>query len=316
MQLAMENTDFKLEYLTDSHTKGLCDLYKRVFQKEVTEEYFSIKYGLFDAERIQCATVALINDDIIGFYGAYLTEFCDYNRKDTLKLVHTCDYILLEEFRGKGVLDHLYLHSLKEMKQQNADFAYGFHSVQTYKFSQKYSWVDTLFFKRFHLQLFPKKVAQGLRKIGMEKTLRKRLEKALESYIIKCDLDTLNKTPKKYTQKYDSAFFKMKEFCPHYLVEIEGCTLWLKYDLYIAVGFVHFPESGRANYLIETLKKIVGKVGIHELIFHVQDQSPEFSLLDNWQEAQPSFKISYLRLSDSDVAFENVKLNFMDMDIF
>lgn len=316
MQLTMENTDLKLEYLSADHTKGLCDLYKGVFQKEVSEEYFSIKYGLFDIDRAQFATVALENNRIVGFYGSFLTEYCDYNKKESLKLVHTCDYILRKEYRGKGVLDHLYLHSLKRMKLQNVDFVCAFQSVQTYKVSQKFSWVDGLFFKRFHLPLFPKKVTQVLHKLGTEKTLRKRLEKALNPFIVKQELDTLNRHPEKYTQKYDSAFLRMKEFCPHYLVKIEGCTLWLKYDSHISVGFVHFPENGSAEKLMSALKKILGNVGIHELVFHVQDESREFNLLSESQEAHPSFKISYLRLSDSKVAFEDVRLNFMDMDIF
>ena len=312
----MESTDLKLEYLCMDHTAGLCDLYRIVFRKEVTEDYFKIKYGLFDSKRVQCATVASIDGEIIGFYGAFFTEFCDFNEKQTLNLVHTCDYILLEEFRGKGILDHLYRHSLAEMKRQNADFAYGFHSVQTYKFSQKFEWVDARHFKRFHLALFPKKGAQVLNKLGKENVLRKRLEKALIPFMLNRDFENMNRVPENYTQRYTKNFFKMKEFCPHYLIEIDGVILWLKYDYVISVGFVEFNEKRSAKEVLATLKKVLRRVGIFELVFHVQDETKEFKWLSQSVEAHSSFKISYLRLNDCEASFDDVKLNLMDMDIF
>ena len=316
MQLTMENTDLKLEYLCLDHAHGLCDLYRIVFRKEVTEDYFKIKYGLFDSKRIQCATVAIIKGKIIGFYGAIFTEFCDFNKEKTLSLVNTCDYILLEEFRGKGVLDHLYLHSLAEMKRQKIDFVYGFHSVQTHKFSQKFEWIDGRHFKRFHLSLFPKIGAQVLNKLGCQKVLRNRLEKALNPFLSNRNFNSLNLAGENYTQRYTKDFFKMKEFCPHYLIEIDDVVLWLKYDYVITVGFVELYDKASAKEVLMKLKKILKRVGIFELVFHVQDGTKEFNWLSKSFKAHSSFKISYLRLSDCDALFDDVKLNLMDMDIF
>ncbi|GEM_PF-2457816 len=312
----MEGIELQLEYLKQGDAQELCELYQIVFKKNVTPEYFILKYGLLENNREQCATVARINSRIIGFYGAFLTEFCDFNKKNVLKVGQTCDYILLKKYRGKRVLDQLYKHSLAKMRTLQADYIYGFHSVQTYKFCQRFDWVDTHHFHRYHLPLGSKKRMQFINKLGGRNWLQRRLEKALNPYLKTLDFDKINREKQNHTQVYNDDFFKRKEFCSHYALDIEGCLLWLKYDYVITTGFVHFSDNCDVELAIQTLKNSLKKVGIFELVFHVQEGSSADQKLSQVMNAEPSFKISYLRLSKTEVSFDDLKLNLMDMDIF
>ncbi len=312
----MDATNIDLEYLTMRHTDDLCVLYRKVFGKTVDQHYFELKYGLKDEERIQSSTVAYIDEQIIGFYGCISVEFCDKTRKTVVSAGSVCDFILLEEFRGTGIFDRLYRHTLERCEEEQMEYVFGFQSEQTWRLSARYGWKDTPGFSSFQLSFRHHTMSLVQQKLRGTDKMRQRVEQALGPFLIHSDLDTFNRLNDRFTMRYDASFLQEKSFCPHYLIEVEGVTMWMKYERTLVAGFIRFSDHFNAETFVQTLKNVLTPTGISDLTIHVWTGSPEYEILCSFLEASPSLRVSYLRLSENAGPFEELALNFMDADFF
>ena len=176
----MESTDIKYEYLRKEHCNGLRQLYKNVFGKKVDENYFVIKYGL-EFRNLQFSSVAILNGVVIGFHGAILYQFTRDN-SPTQNNLHTSDFMLISEFRGKGVFQKLYQMTLDMAKEQGVDHLYAFQSDQTYKICKRLGWKDEMGFSRFHIKNLMFSNTKLIRILGLSNWRNKRLSKFCKKY--------------------------------------------------------------------------------------------------------------------------------------
>lgn len=311
----MENTDIKLEILNSSHASDLVSLYWRVFNKKVKEEYFINKYQLDSAQQ-QNSTIAKENDQVIGFYGVMMQNFYSSDRKESFLLGNACDFILLPEYRGKRIFDLLYMHSLEICKNSGVQILFGFQSEQTYKFSKRMGWKDGQHFSRLHFPIQNKWIAKIYRKsFGLEK-LSKKIKLKFLPYVVDVQLDELNTYPNRFSVKYDEEFIDRKESDTHFLIEVEGCILWMKYNGVLSIGFLSHEQEWNFEHVIKRLKKVISNCGVDQIILHVQNDSSLYHELESHNNFQPSFKISSFTLGQNSPSFDEFHLNFADMDIF
>src|SRR3989338_3765952 len=192
MQYTMDLTKLHLVYFANVHTPDLCDLYLKVFKKKVKPSYFTNKYGLNDDHHKQCSTVAMMGNEVVGFFGCISQEFLDHRRKTTVSLCHVCDFILLEPYRGKGVFDLLYKHTLDRVVDDQYEIMFGLQSDQTYKFCKRMGWEDGRSFNRFQIVFRKEKVAKIQAKLVGEQKMLERVTKALQPYILNAEMDQFN----------------------------------------------------------------------------------------------------------------------------
>lgn len=311
----MGNTsNIELSFLGMQDLPGLCNLYLEVFTKVVDEDYFIFKYGL-NLENVEVySVVAKVENEVIGFFGGIEQSFTSNNQE--VKMLSCGDYILKKELRGKSVFDQLYEKSLEKARLEQLDFVYAFQSVQTYKVAKKWGWKDEIGISRFHIKAFPFSTSKLGKVFGLSNWRIHKLEKELARYYTDINVNDLTGKSDFYEHHYDNNFFEMKMFAKHYWIEIEGCVLWLKYDFVLTVGFAYFKDNSNLNKLIRQLKSIARKALIHEVVFHLQENSSEAQVLSKFGTLKDSFKVNSLQLNESSFPFSKVKLNFMDMDIF
>lgn len=302
--------NIRVEYLQEKHLDTLVHFYKIVFNRTVTNSYFRIKYGLEIKDMPIYATVIYVDDEMVGFHGAIEQVF---RLKKELKLVQTCDFIISKEYRGMALFKELYAGTVQKAKRLNVDLLYGIHSVQSYKSCQRLGWKDELGFSRFHVKGASPITSKLVRKL-FPSFQRKRLERALEPYLLnkKCDF----KPSESYEHVYSDTFFEMKAFAKHYWVRIKNVILCLKLDVYASVGYVQFEKGRDVEGMLKILRGILKTSKIDDLVFHVHDHAAELSELAKFIEKEPSFKVSSFQLNETSPTFDEVKLNFMDMDIF
>ena len=309
----MENIfDIKLCLLSKEHIEGLCHLYQIVFRKKVKPKYFELKYGLFKKDKQQFSTVALLENKVIGFMGAIEQRFRGNHHE--IMLIQGCDYILLDEYRGKGYFNRIYNHTMQKAKRRNAMGLYAFQSEQTHKVTKKLGWKSEIGFNRFHIKAYPFSTSGLLRKLNLNDWRNSRLDSGLNPYLTNYNFNK-HRLGEFYTQIYDTQFFREKSFASRYLINISSCILWLKYDFVLTVGFCYFERQADVKQMIKTLKRIALLAGIHEVVFQIQAKSEESKILEKYLQPQPSFKIDSLLFTE-DFNFDLIKLNFMDMDIF
>lgn len=304
--------DIELTFLTHNDTTGLCDLYIDVFNRKVDADYFTIKYGL-NLGVNQFSVVARINGSVVGFFGGIEQEFVFGTKK--MKLLSCGDYALKKELRGQKVFDLLYEKMKSKIKAEAFDYAYAFQSEQTYKVAKKWGWKDEAGMKRVQLDVFPFSTYRLFNKLGLSRYRKDKLEKELISYQVD-KKGIIFSEENKFIHQYDDIFFQMKRFAHHYWVEIEGCILALKYDYRITVGYIQITPSVNIPNMLRILKKIARRCFIHEVVFHIQEDSIEAKQLAKYMPLKKSFQVSSLKLNEHSPSFSEVKLNFMDMDVF
>lgn len=309
----MEDIEISFEVLESRHCASLALLYRSIFGKVVPPDYFVVKYGLTIASQKQYSVVGTIDGKVIGFFGAIPQEF--QLDAQSYELVYTCDFFLEEIYRGTGVFKQLYEELLERLKQTEASYLYAFHSEQTYKFCKKNHWMDASGMVRQQIYTFPrvfKSIHERLlgpgRSIqGLEKRLQQfQCEDALESFLVSEDGGMV----------YTKDFFKMKAFVPRYFVEIAGCVLWMKYDYRLTVGWVQIGSQGNVREMIQILKKIARRSGIHEIVFHTAAHGNNLAPLKMELPTHPSFKLSMLPLKKDVPSFSRFKINFINGDLF
>ncbi len=308
----MEAIDISFETLTPAHCDALTSLYKEIFGKRVTPEYFQIKYGLDLEHQKQYSIVGKIEGEVVGFFGAIPQNF--ELDGSPYELVYTCDYFLQETYRGKGIFEQLYFQLLERLKATEACYLYAYHSQQTYKFCKKQQWVDQPNLLRFELMTFPKVFKSLLERVVGPSWSTKRLAKQLAPYQIDVSINQL------FVQEnggmvHTEDFLKMKAFTPRYMVELEGCTLWLKYEYRLTVGYVHKGPHGNVPKMLKELKKMARRSGIHEVVFHTAPGKERELLRDKLPDF-PSFKLSTLQLRKELPSFSRFKVHYMDGDLF
>lgn len=311
----MESTDIKYEYLRKEHCNGLSHLYKNVFGKKVDKNYFVIKYGL-EFRTIHYSAVAIHNNVVIGFHGAIYATYYNDSQERRMNLLHTCDFILLPEYRGRGIFQEMYNHTIELAREKDVDYLYAFHSDQTYKVCKRLGWNDEMGFSRFHIKQLNFSTTRLFKLLGLS-GFRKRKFKNLckEHHSSKLDFST-SQIFQGYCRHYDEEFIGMKSFAEKEFININGCKIWLKYDHYLTVGFIGADDQLCIEPMLNFIKSLLKKCWIHEAVFHIHNGSPLISQFGQHLKKEPSFKISSLQLNKNVDSFSNVQLHFMDMDIF
>jgi len=312
----MEATEIQYSFLNESHLDALSAVYNAIFGKTTSTDHFRTKYGLENPERIQYSSVALLNNKIIGFFGFILQEFESYDSTNRLVVLQGCDFFVTKSFRKGKVSKNIFDHSIELAKQHRIPYIYGFQSNQSYNTCRTWGFLDGNHFQRFHVPVVSKYTAGIIRKLGLENLKTSQLERLVRKNPSLKPLQQLNRVKGRFTNNLAFDFFEQKRYFNYYQLELNGCVLYLKYDRILSVGLCHFTEKAEPEKLVQSLKRLARKCLIHEIVFHLQGDSKEVTLLQTYLPAYPSFKISYFTIGPSSVEFSAIQLNYMDMDVF
>lgn len=306
----MEDIKISFEFLQRKHLPELVTLYQSVFKKKVENSYFEIKYGLHLSDQKQMSVVGIHEGKVIGFFGAIPHEFLlDDQSYSTL---FTCDYFLLDSFRGKGVFDQIYMFVKEQAIRQNYDYFYTFDSAQTHKFGRKMGWTRLPSFLGMEWKTFSQTAKSILERTFGAKWSKKRLAKLLKQYKVDLTLDQLPES----SLRYDDNFLEMKKFTDHYFVELHGCKVWLKYDYRLTIGFIHVTDQGDLFEMLNSLKRIALKSRVHQIVMHLRPDDPFLEQIKIHGITFEGYSSSYLPLKENLPEFEKFTTHFIQGDMF
>lgn len=309
----MESTELTFEFLKKEYTGELARMYKTIFNKIVSPDYFIVKYGLHLPDVEQRSIVAFLNQEVVGFFGVLPQVF--YHNNKELNVLYTCDFFVLEVYRGKGMFPRLYEQILENSKRNGFKYLYAYHSEQTYKVCKSFGWQDEEGFSRFHCYAAPQYLSKIAGRLAPNSWRENRLKNTLQQYSVHPDLTESGESGK-WRLTHDSNFFSMKEFWPRHFIKISGCTLWLKFDYRITVGYLHIDDQSDVQAMIDELQRIARKCLIHEIVFHIRTNSEVSMQMKKYVHEFPSFKVSALPLMENIPPFLDLQLCFMDGDLF
>ena len=306
----MEDIKISFEFLQRKHLPELVNLYQSIFNKKVKHSYFEIKYGLHLPDQKQMSVVGIHEGKVIGFFGAIPHEFLLEGR--SYSMLFTCDYFLLESFRGKGVFDRIYRFVKEQAIEQNYDYFYTFDSAQTHKFGQKMGWSKAPSFVGMDWMVIPQTVKSVFERTLGASWSKNRLRKLLAPFETELTVDQLPET----SMRFDSNFLEMKQFTDHYFVELHGCKVWLKHDYRLTIGFIDMMDDGDLELMLSQLKRMARKSGIHQIVMHLRPNDPFLDQIKKHGDAFEGYNASYLPLKKNLPEFERFTTHFIQGDMF
>lgn len=184
-------------------------LFKEIFRKETTKDYFKWKY------KNGYSVIALLKDEIVGHYGGIFFDFIYKNKK--FKIVQATDLMTHPKVRHlfgkKSVILNLANLFFDYCSKEKIDFAYGFPGEKSRLLGEKflnYIPLSRVYFYMFELEneniIFPvekfefinyeiKEIVNRNKKEGIKKDLNylqwRYIENPEESYYISYNEDSL-----------------------------------------------------------------------------------------------------------------------------
>lgn len=247
----------------------------------------------------------------MGFYGAIPQKF--YNGMEDISVVHTCDSITIKEYRKKGIHYALANLAYENMKTQNIQFIYAFHSENTFHSTKKLNWQVRYRLVRFHIKTGTIPVSKILNRLQFGSINKIITDQIFAPYRIQPNQWPLMKD-NLYRQKISAPLINYKEnISSHYLIQLGDCTFWIKLVSILQVGALYAPSFKSFQLAISKLRKLCQSVGIPEIIFHMDPNDPNTDYLKKISTQLPSWRVGYLKFNDSvnldDFCFEACNLD-------
>ena len=119
-----------------------------------------------------------------------------------------------------------------------------------------------------------------------------------------------------YGIKHDSLFLNYKRYHKTYSKQIESALLWLKVDGKLQIGFVKIKNSPSPTSFIRKLKWLAISLGCKEVVLMTSKHSALYNLLNQHVQPSDAFPVGFYNLSDEPFAFEKMRFEYCDLDIF
>jgi hypothetical protein len=272
-------------------------LYKKVFKKNTSTTFLENKYDGSYISKPYFSSVAIYGKQIIGYYGALPQLF--YNGTKNISVAHTCEYITIKEFRKKGIHQTLATFAYENMKKHEVQFAFAFHSENSYHSTKKLNWKVRYRLVRFHLKTGTLPISKVFNRLKLGS-----INKIITDQIFAPHRILPNQWPlvkdKLYRQRIDAPLINYKDnFSPHYLIQLGECTFWIKLVSILQVGSFYAPNLKAFEFALSKLRKLCKSAGIPEILFHMDPNDINTTYLKNISKPLPSWRLGYLKFNNS-----------------
>lgn len=302
--------------LTRERLKDVQIVIREAFQRHIEIDQLLAKYdtSIFSEHNYLC-TVGYIDEKPIAFYGAIPLVF-DYEGQRILG-VQACDSYTHPDFQRQGIHYKLAQASYTLMRNAGVSFVYAFHSALTMKACERLGWSLHQEFVRFHIPTNRKwpifrvlsrfKWLKGLKKVAIKRAIRGWNEKEVmvNQYVGKNAL----------VVPFSPEYTKYKNQRNNRILEIEGCTVWLRLDYIVQVGAIDGLTDENMNHVLNRLRKLARAIGAKEVVFQMYPDGDQYERLSSRLEGFPSFHLGYLQF-DEEVDFTRYKANAVEFDSF
>jgi len=269
----MANTEFTFHPLNESHLLGLVKLFRTVFGKKRTTEYFKLKYLSGNVLDGSFSFVAIKGQKIVGFVGAIPQVY--HGEDATYIIAHSCEYQTHPDFQRQGIHKQLIARSNNLLKKNGVHLIYGYLSDVSEASINSSGWeyLRYLHYSVVRTGGFP---IQKVKYKITGKSKWGKFQEGLQPGKFEADskgiiMELINHDLLKYRSFTDNGIFKFG-----------ACTFWVKLSEVLHIGKFscqHFAsfETG-LNLLIAHCKKH----GIDKIVFQVDPASKEFEFLTEY----------------------------------
>jgi hypothetical protein len=153
--------------------------------------------------------------------------------------------------------------------------------------------------------------------VGLQRVYELILSKVFNPYIVDV-LSHLSYVELGNGQKYDREYFDYKDgFSRHFEIQVNECIFWLKVESIMKIGLFTAPSIIHFKTAVESLKAILGRLGVNEVLFQISPNSPQYQFLQQIAVAHESWHLGHLTF-DPDIVenLNDYQFNYCDQDTF
>ena len=302
---------YHLKRLEEKDLPAVKEIFLKVFNKKVSLAYLKSKYDTSNIGIEYICSIAHHDKKPIAFYGAIPQKFS--NSKNEVFIAHACDSFTLKAYQGQGLHYQLAKLSYQFMEEKGIKYVYAFHSENTYYSTKKLAWKEHVHLERFNLEVKTLPIAKVFNKLGMNAIYNLFFRKDIPNgSFAKLRLEHSDK----FRQNLTSDFINYKNsFNDHYLIESEGCVLWVKIAAIMMVGLFYAPSENSFQKAIQKLKRKAFFLGINEILFQVDPASKMASQLRSIASPKKSWLLGYLDF-DPEIDIQDFMFSYSDLDTF
>lgn len=302
--------------LTEERMKDVQFLIKESFKRRFDVDQLLKKYDTSAySEHNYLCTLGYINEQPVAFYGAIPLMFNFQGEK--ILGIQSCDSYTLPDYQGQGIHYKLAKASYELMREAGAAFVYAFHSANTQRVCERLDWELHEEMVRFHLKT--NKAIPVFRVLSRFNWLKGVKSKRITRSIRKCKEKSFMENPMAGTDvitvDYSSEYIAYKNQRNNRILEINGCTVWVRFDYILQVGAISGLTEENVDQVLDELKEMATNVGAQELVIQQYPEGKEFELLSSRLEAKPSYPLGFLSFDDR-FDFRSYRANVIELDSF
>lgn len=311
----MDINKTNFETLQYNHLEGIVKLCEAVFGIKKNASYFNAFFDLENQQFPSCSTVAIIEGEIIGLFGARLIE---YQKEESQIIIAESVYSMIHpQIQRRGIFEKLFEQTISNLREANIPFIYGYPNEKSLKFCLKNGFFNFSISHRYHIQCFPLNTSKLIRVLKLEQWQQKRVERIFKPFWSNVDLHSINIKNNFYTALYNDRFIRMKADKKFYLIELSGYLCTINFDRHLTIGSLKKLENSNPLQFVKQLKQLARKSGVNEIVFHMVEENEEKNELRKILKEEIGFYLlAYPILPNAKTLVQQFNFNFLDSELF
>lgn len=304
-------TNYPIERLSAANIHHLQTLYRSVFGRKMSIEFFLKKYDTkFTGVEFVGYVAFAPNGTPAAFYGVIPC----FLRIQGVKVLaaQSADTMTHPDHRRAGLFLTLAGETYRLAAEKGIRLIFGFPNENSLPGFMKLNWI----FLPANMKVFMLRASRFAFKNVLKKIPL--MSKAHDNW-----LRSLYPTKKKAGDFVtedgvikDPAFVDYKKYSNAWFVEIDETLVWLKADGTLKVGYIAWNDRIAMPGFLLKLKLLAIRAGCSQVMFVASDDTELFKQLSKYAQPTGEFPIGIYPLSDGVWNFSGLKFNYCDIDIF
>lgn len=309
--------EYQIERLEKSRFGDLTALYKAVYGRAISENFFPRKYYTAYTRHENLGYIAYKGSIAVAFYGVIPT-LIEYEKK-TVSAAQSADTMTHPDHRKKGLFAHLARLTYDLCQESGIKFVFGFPNQNSYHgLSKTLQWKQTETLDSFTIPIGSRFITRATKKFALTKPFYSGYLKSIIQKYQTGESGVPNSVVRDGFSgvQRDAQYLRYKDYSDTIVIQAGTAKIWIAIKGNLWIGDLANVENSKdLTTAIEELKKFGQKLGLSSINFQASPGTSLHRLFAREYESFPSFATMFLDLG-ANLVFENIKFTLADIDIF
>ena len=307
-------TAIRIEVFQEEHFPDLLRLHREIFHSAAEPHRLRAKYRGQWAGAAHPSFVALLGDELVGFYGL-LPQRLRQGGKTFLALQVT-DVMVARGHQQHGLHRQLCAAGLHQARSSNVSLVYGFVNELSHRVYQSLGW-HTHQLEMFVLQVVTLPIAPLAARTGVLRQFWERaFHRACRPHLGPRETFRNSAAATNLMHvDYAADYLAYRCFSPNHVLDFGSARAWVRGGAQLWVGDLNAPDDDAHDRAVAGLVRLARRLGIRAVVFQTSPAGPLAARLRRRLPARLGFRVMSLALRDH-IDPETWDCHFGDLDTF